>query len=210
MRKLQKVAEPAVLAANAANWLVEFLADKDNATKKYRYRHADIKSALRDEAGNKCIYCESKVGHNTPGDVEHKIPSSHKEDLHFSWGNLTLACTECNRRKNAYFDEACPFLDPYMDDVEAWLVHYGPIVSWQLGNARAEVSIRTLELNSNARVQLIARKVEKIEEVMNLLERYQGAAQALQKALLKKQLLAMQDKQAEYSAMVQAVVGARL
>ena len=36
-----------------------------------------IKAALMKETHDKCAYCESKVGHNCPGDAEHKIPVSH-------------------------------------------------------------------------------------------------------------------------------------
>lgn len=210
MRNLEKMAEPAVLAEHGPAWLADYIADKGNATKRNRYRDAAIKTALRTETGDKCIYCESKLGHNTPGDIEHKIPTSHREDLHFSWANLTLACTECNRRKGAYYDESCPFLDPYEDDVESWLIHHGPVVYWQAGNARAETSVKILELNSPERRNLIARKIEKIEEVANLLERYQAEPTSMLKTLLKKQLLEMQSKFAEYSAMVKAILEAQL
>jgi uncharacterized protein (TIGR02646 family) len=133
MRNLTKLEEPAVLAANAALWLEEFLPDQTNKTKRYRYRHADIKSTLRAETSDKCVYCESKLGHSAPGDIEHKVPSSKVPQLHFDWANLTLACQECNRRKNAFYLEHDGFLDPYVDDVEAMLEHHGPVVMWRTG-----------------------------------------------------------------------------
>ena len=86
---------------------------------------------LKEETGFKCVYCESKIGHNTPGDIEHKIPSSKDEDQHFAWNNLTIACTECNRRKNDYYVIGNEFLDPYSDDVENVLEHHGPLVYWK-------------------------------------------------------------------------------
>ena len=199
-----------MLAQNSELWLEEYLADKQNATKRYRYRHPDVKSALREESGHKCVYCESKLGHNTPGDVEHKTPTSQNEALHFTWTNLALACTECNRRKNKYYSEALPFLDPHVDDVEAMLMHLGPIVTWQPGTPRSEVTIKTLELNSDARLQLVLRKLEKIEEVMNLLERHISAGEEILKGLLKKQLLEMQNKSSEYSAMVKTMLVGKL
>lgn len=90
MRRITKSAIPQVLADNAAIWLTEYLADRESATKKFRYRHSEIKKALRSESGWKCVYCESKVGHNTPGDIEHKVPSSKPEGehLHFFGGGL--------------------------------------------------------------------------------------------------------------------------
>src|SRR5262245_50482428 len=112
MRNLIKQPKPDILGENEDKWLEEYLADKNNHTKKYRYRHIDIKSSLRHETHDKCVYCESKLGHNTPGDIEHKIPSSKVDNLHFTWSNLTLACTECNRRKNNFYNNADGFIDP--------------------------------------------------------------------------------------------------
>ena len=165
MRNLQKLPIPHVLATNHETWLAHYLADKLNQTNRYRYRHPDIKSTLRAETGEKCVYCESKIGHNTPGDIEHKVPSSRNENLHFTWENLTIACTECNRRKNDYYEEGDEFLDPYADDVESCIEHYGPVMGWTNGNNRAEITVKMLELDTSARFSLISRKIEKIEEL---------------------------------------------
>lgn len=205
MRNLRKLPEPAVLSTSKAQWLEEYKADKANSTKKYRYRHADIKSALKDETAFKCVYCESKIGHNTPGDVEHKIPSSKNEDLHFDWPNLTIACTECNRRKNNYYEAGNEFLDPYTDDVESLLEHHGPLVFWTSANARAEITIRTLELNGLSRQQLIERKINKIDEFSNLIERFLEKSGAL-KLLLWKQIEEMISHRSEYSAMLNEII----
>lgn len=202
MRSVPKRNKPTVLIANEESWLKEYLKDPTNPTKKFRYRLKEIKDALKEETGFKCVYCESRIGHNTPGDVEHKIPSSVCIEKHFCWENMTIACTECNRRKNAYFDEAVPFLDPNFDAVEEMIQHLGPIVTWIPGHERAEVSIRILELNSQNRAQLIFRKIEKIEEVNNLFERYQKESAPLLKRVLKKQLISMSDSASEYSGMV--------
>ncbi len=124
MRKIQKLQIPEILASNSAKWLSEYIEDKSSSNRRYRYRETDIKNQLKQETADKCVYCESKIGHNTPGDVEHKIPSSKNINLHFDWNNLTIACTECNRRKNDYYEEGIEFLDPYEDDVEVLLEHH--------------------------------------------------------------------------------------
>lgn len=208
MRKLAKQDCPHVLIHNHDDWLNAYLNDKTNGTNKYRYRHPDIKEAIRKEASDKCVYCESKVGHNTPGDIEHILPSSKVEDKIFVWENLTLACTECNRRKSAYFDPKTPFLNPYVDDVEGKLVHYGPIVSWATGDTQAEISIKTLELNTYARKILIFRKIEKVEAVDNLLQRIKCETNNVLKLLLAKELDEMQKLDGEFSAMVKSIVSA--
>jgi 5-methylcytosine-specific restriction endonuclease McrA len=206
MRNLEKKSKPQVLEENENNWLTDYKADRSNSTKRYRYRDRQIKDLLKDETGFKCVYCESKIGHNTPGDIEHKIPSSKNIDLHFSWGNLTIACTECNRRKNDYYQEGAEFLDPYVDDVDQLVEHHGPIVYWQAGSTRAEISIRFLELNSENRLPLILRKMEKIEEVSNLFERYQSEQNETLKVLLRKKLIEMTETPSEYSGMVNEVL----
>lgn len=206
MRAISKKPKPQVLVDNEDSWLTAFKADQLNSTKKYRYRDKQIKEALKEETGYKCVYCESKIGHNTPGDIEHKVPSSKNVDLHFTWSNLTIACTECNRRKNDYYEEGAEFLDPYSDDVDQLVEHHGPIVYWKSGSTRAEITIRTLELNSKNRVPLILNKMEKIEEVSNLFERFESERNATLKSLLKRKLIAMTQADSEYSGMILEVL----
>ncbi len=206
MRNLTKLEEPEILKQHAENWLKEYLQDKANSTKKYRYRHKDIKETLKTETGSKCIYCESKIGHNTPGDIEHKIPSSVIDRLHFDWCNLTIACTECNRRKNNYYKDGEEFLDPYYDDVEYLLEHYGPIVLWRNAHKRSEITTKILGLNSSERTALICRKIEKIEELNNIIERFYSEPNQILKSLLLKRLKEMKDKKSEYSAMVLTIL----
>jgi len=206
VRNLTKSDKPDILKRNADIWLSEYLQDKNNSTKKHRYRHKEIKESLKRETGYKCVYCESRIGHNTPGDIEHKIPSAKAAHLHFDWDNMTIACAECNRRKNDYYEEGEAFLDPYTDDVESFLEHYGPIVLWRTGHKRAEISVRILELNAFNRSALICRKIEKIEEVTHLTERFHSESNKLLRLLLLKQLDQMKDRKSEYSAMVISVL----
>ena len=206
MRRLTKLPIPAVLAENAAQWLVDYLADRESKTKKYRYRHAEIKTTLREETGCKCVYCESKVGHNTPGDIEHKVPSSKEEKLHFEWTNLTIACRECNRRKNDYYEKGEEFLDPYVDDVELYLVHLGPFIYSVPGHARAYITVRILELDSGKRAALIDRKRDVLEKARALLELAVGAEPELLRALRRDDVERMCRVDAEYSAMVRTYV----
>jgi len=206
MRNLLKVDEPEVLSDNHESWLEEYEADAASSSKKYKYRHPDIKQSLKEETGYKCIYCESKIGHNTPGDIEHKIPSSKRPDLHFTWTNLTIACTECNRRKNDYYVVGDEFLDPYTEDVENQLEHHGPLVLWKTNNTRAEISVKILELHSIKRKELISRKIGRIEEFNNLVERYTSEANDVLKGILGKQIEEQLDKHSEYSAMLASVL----
>lgn len=206
MRNLDKLTTPNVLAENHDKWLAAFLADKTNKTNKYRYRHPEIKTTLKEETGWKCVYCESKIGHNTPGDIEHKVPSSKNENLHFNWENLTVACTECNRRKNDYYVDGEEFLDPYTDDVENEIQHYGPILGWNSGNERAEITVKTLDLDTSIRFPLISRKIEKIEDLNNVVERYVKENSLAIKTLMKQKIKRMIDKKSEYSGMIKSII----
>jgi hypothetical protein len=209
MRNIEKLAMPEVLSNNHDKWLAAYVADKTNATNKYRYRHPEIKFTLKEETSWKCVYCESKIGHNTPGDIEHKIPSSKVENLHFEWENLTVACSECNRRKNDYYIDGEEFLDPYHDDVEVAIQHYGPVLGWNNGDERAEITVKTLELDTTVRFSLISRKIEKIEELNNVIERYVKEESAAIKSLMKQKIKRMIDKSGEYSGMIKSIIAAK-
>jgi hypothetical protein len=202
MRRLTKLPIPEILRESCDAWLAEFLEEPKNATKRFRYRDPAIKTTLKEETGWKCIYCESSIGHNTPGDIEHKVPSSKEPSMHFEWANLTVACTECNRRKNDYYETDTGFLDPYIDDVERCLVHLGPLVYWLPGLPRAECSVRILNLDNNNRPKLLDRKRDTLEKARALFELVQGAPESTLKALRTDEMARMIKIDAEYSAMV--------
>lgn len=206
MRKLTKALAPQVVTDNEEIWLEQLAADPNNDTKKSRYRHRFIKDAIRDEAHNKCIFCESKLGHNTPGDVEHYLPSSKHPQLRFNWLNLGLSCNECNRRKGAYCDDAVPFLNPFEHDVEARILHYGPIMSWVNGDQSAEVTIRKLELHGKNRNQLVNRKIERIHEVDRLMALYESCGNDVLKEMYYLELVEMAEPPSEFSGMVKSVL----
>lgn len=205
MRRLEKAPVPPVLEENAETWLQDYIADPTNSTKRYRYRHEEIKAAIVRETGWKCAYCESKIAHNTPGDIEHKVPTSKAQHLHFTWLNLTCACTECNRRKRDYYAEGNEFIDPYLDDVEDLILHHGPVASWKPGHERAELSVKLLQLSHPQRMQLVMRKIEKISQFDELAERYASVENPVLKEVLLKQLQEMRARTSEYSAMLVAV-----
>ena len=205
MRRLTKGSIPPILVAEGARWLQEHTDDPESNTKRFRYRHPDIKKALRDETGWKCVYCESKLGHSSPGDVEHKIPSSKVKAKHFDWNNLTVACTECNRRKGDYYSDETPFIDPYVDPVDADVLHSGPLVSWRPGVANAELSVRKLELHGMQRPQLVQQKIDVLDRARALAGLVASDDGPL-RALRLDELNRMQSSEAEYSACVRSFV----
>jgi hypothetical protein len=206
MRRLSKLAEPELLKEKKEEWKQK-VAEVGNDYYKTKYREPAIKKVLINETSNKCIYCESKIGHNTPGDVEHKIPVSIKEDVRFEWGNLTISCTECNRRKNDYYDKDKPFIDPYVHDVENILMHWGPLVLHKPGEEIAEISLKVLELNDiEKRKELIARKVEKLKSALNLMDKITKIENKHLRKMLILELHEMGNVASEYSAMVKTAI----
>jgi len=204
MRSHTKGDEPAILVASRDAWDLAFAADPSSSTARYRYREETIKTALLQETYDKCVYCESKLGHNTPGDVEHKIPTSADRTRHFDWSNLTIACTECNRRKGPYDTLVNPFLDPYVDAVEDRVYHMGPVAYAVDGDEAAEVTVRKLELGKG-RYQLAMRKIEKIDEISNLRARIRDTPPGGLRDLLEADLAGRSRIEAEFSAMVRSL-----
>jgi len=100
-------------------------------------------------------------------------------------------------------------LDPYNDDVERVVEHYGPIMGWAAGNSRAEITVKTLELDTDVRFSLVSRKIEKIEELNNLMERYVKDENQGIKELMNQKIRRMMDKKSEYSGMIVSIIKAK-
>jgi hypothetical protein len=204
MRNIVKLSEPPILNEKKEEWKAALLSNPSDHNKD-KYRHPEIKALLFTETHSKCVYCESKIGHNCPGDIEHKIPKSRRTDLIFEWNNMTIACNECNRRKAEYYDPICMFLDPYTDDVENLIQHVGPLIFNRPGNTRSEVTVRMLELDSpKRRPNLISQKMERLESIRNLVERIATTDNTTLKSFLLEQLTESYDISSEFSGMIKA------
>ncbi len=99
MIAVQRTNPPKILERKETEWVNKLLSaankkQRDNAQSKYR--HKDIKKALRAMCHDKCVYCESKMTHVAYGDIEHYRPKSKFPELTFAWSNLLLACGVCN------------------------------------------------------------------------------------------------------------------
>ncbi|GAH58134.1 unnamed protein product [marine sediment metagenome] len=99
------------------------------------------------------------------------------------------------------------FLDPNTDDVENMIQHVGPFIYNLPGNKRSEVTIRILELDKlDGRIELIARKMEKLEEIKHLVERIVSEPNQIVKTFLMADLSEKCDIVSEYSGMVKSYV----
>lgn len=209
MIKLTKIEEPDILKENALKWTVEYLDCitndiKPTSTIKYRYRDKSIKEQILKETHGKCVYCESKISHVCPGDIEHILPKNKdaRPDLYVKWDNLTLACEVCNRDyKKDYFNEQDPLINPYEDNPEEHLIAGGPFLYNMPGDRKGYITIKILGLN---RTTLIERRKERIESISSLLEKWISEQNPYIKSILKEQIIKEASSDSEYSFIIKS------
>ncbi len=203
MIKLAKGAVPASLAAYASTWRNEILAHHAAGTDvpdalASNYNQDDVKTALETECHKKCMYCESKIAHVTFAHIEHYKPKKKGKfpELTFEWTNLGLACPRCNLAKHDKFDNAVPFINPYVDDPKAYFRAEGAFVRPVPGNTRAELTELEIELN---RAELVERRQDRLKEMRRLIACYNREAHPRLKAALLQQIKDEVKESTEYS-----------
>ncbi len=203
MTPISKVEKPQVLNDNEVQWRDEYLAAKAAQIPvpdsiRYRYRHPDIKAALRLEAFGKCVYCETKV---SVGEADHVFPVEHRPELIVSWDNLLLVCKECNTHKSSYYSDTEPLLNPSTEDPSGHIYFFGPAVMPRDGSVKG---LRTILRMKLGRTDLLQRRFERVDRLRPLVQEYrlQGAGQT--KDLLRSAILEEAKGHAEYSALVRS------
>lgn len=207
MIKLYKLEEPEILKNNKDTWTKEYLDcikndEKPSETIKSRYRNEEIKKKILIETNDKCAYCESKVGHVCPGDIEHILPKNKnaRPELYVSWENLTLACEECNRKgKKTYYDVNDPLVNPYEDDPELFFMGAGPFIYHKPGSRKGEITEKILKLN---RTQLWERRKERLEYIKPLLDKWANEKNVAIKSILEDEIIKEASDDKEYSFVV--------
>lgn len=214
MRTLTKLPKPKILENNAAEWTKLYCdclvsnktPDKDLATK---YNQPDIKRILEKETHEKCAYCESKIKHNSFGDIEHILPKNKnaRPDLYVEWSNLTLSCEICNRSgKGTYYDPKLLLINPYDDNPESHFQALGPLIYGVKSDDRAFITEKTLKLNRSA---LVNQRSDRIDAVNNLLRTWENEKNTVIKNVLEKQLHEEYSEDKEYSFIIKGFLSAR-
>lgn len=102
MIALQRLPQPAVLAANGERWLERYLGQRAENPRQRpdarQYGHPEIRNALRAMSFHKCFYCERTLS-ETGDEIDHYIEVAEAPEQAFVWENLHLCCRECNRGK---------------------------------------------------------------------------------------------------------------
>jgi len=214
MRRLSKGPKPDILKEKCDEWTSELLAAVASGTKptdtvKNRYRHADVKQAVIDETHGKCAYCESKIRHIAPGDIEHIVPKSKIPGMAFEWENLTLACDVCNGNKGDTYnaDPNHPendLIDPYVDDPILHLAFFREVIVPRTNSPRAFVTNSILKLS---RGELVERRRERMDFIDGLLRNYANSEPKYKSILLDDLMNNHLKDSDEYSASCNAYIG---
>lgn len=204
MRKLTKQPLPEPIASQIEEWDRELrtalaTGQTINVTLQRRYREPSLKTEIVKETNGKCAYCESFVTPVYAGDVEHILPKTHRPELRLNYENLTFACWQCNHRKLDYYDPILPLLNPYLDDPDAHLLPIGPLIFHATNDRRGEVTRLLLELD---RDELVERRIDRLEKLHSLAEKYNREPPGVLRQLLEEQLKKEADKTAEYTFVV--------
>lgn len=108
--------------------------------------YQELRDTLLEITRGKCSYCEGKARRF---EVDHYAPKAKFPDQMFAWGNLLVACGECNGIKRT----AYPLIDPANEDPGAllgWDRYGSPRLQDELeepDEQRARRTINSLKLN---------------------------------------------------------------
>lgn len=204
MIKLTKGILPISLKSNGDKWksaLMNFIKDNPVETKvpnrlTKHYNKPDIKASVTSETYGKCMYCESKVTHQYPGDIEHIIPKSICPMSTFTWQNLSFACWWCNHHKLDFFDKKCKLLNPYKDNINEHIRTFGPMVMQVVGSKRGEITIKRIKLN---RSDLLEKRRDQLDQLQNLIDKYHNESNISLKNILYDELIENIGIDKEYS-----------
>jgi hypothetical protein len=199
--RLRKGQIPQVLVDNAASWTKEYCDARNHGveisrTVRFRYRHKEIKAALRLEAHDKCIYCEELGGF---GETDHLTPVSKAPDQILAWSNLAFVCKECNTSKSDYYAPEEPLINPFDDDPEDHLVFLGP---WVHPRLESDMGLRTLLQLKLNRTDLIQKRATRLERLMPLVRGWWNYPEGATKKLLHQAILDQADDDEEFAATV--------
>ena len=203
-----------MLTINKATWTTELLGyigrnEKVPSNVANRYNHNDIKSELRNECSNKCMYCESPVAHVSYEHIEHIKPKAKTKfpQLTFEWTNLGLACPVCNMNKGDEYDNNLPIINPYIENPSDFIFALGHFLYHKPANAKGELTKRQLKLN---RPELLERRQERLESITRLIDKYHSETNQTLKEAIRVEIEIEIEEDKPYSLCAKSIFNAMM
>jgi uncharacterized protein (TIGR02646 family) len=214
MIKIEKGAEPVVLADNKVKWTGDLLAliaagNPVPHSLYTKYNQNEVKDALRKECNSKCMYCESSVEHISYLHIEHIRPKARDKypELTFEYNNLGLACAICNGNKSDTYDEANTFINPYVDEPQTHFHACGAFIFANAGDDRAKLTELEIDLN---RGDLLEQRGERLKTIRGLLDDFEQQNNPTLKTAIRKQILTEIDIDKVYSFCISSYANTRI
>jgi uncharacterized protein (TIGR02646 family) len=193
---------PEVLQRNGPRWSAEVdQARQLGQVPRFanRYRDPQIKLAVIAETHGKCAYCETRIRHVAPGDVEHILPKSRRPELWFDWENLTFACPVCNQSKGEFYDANVSLINPLSEDPSEHFLAVGASLWRQPNDDRAQLTIDQIGLD---RPDLRLARSDRLKSVYSLVEQWRRLPEGSAKEAALAQLMREADDNKEYAFVV--------
>jgi len=166
---------PSQLVKHRAKWTARFQATlSGGARKDWATPHAKsvLRTALRELAHGKCVFCESALEVTTYLEIEHYLAKTANPDLAFEWTNLLPACRLCNNAKGEQ-DHKGALLKPDDEDPEPYFwIHpdTGKLEPHpKLDNVQSYRATETIRLCNLQRPALCTKRVDMLTSVLTWL-----------------------------------------
>ncbi len=202
--------------------------------KRTIYADDSVKAALVTAQHGKCAFCESRITHDQPGDVEHFRPKKGIARgkslsrpgyywLAYDWENLLFACALCNRRhkRNSFpllpgspkarshvdvvSKEQPLFIHPANEEPETMIGFRAHIPYARGGNIRARQTIQELGLK---RKELMEVRAKHLARLRLLVEAASKLPRGSVRAKIEKHLQEATHDSEPFSSMVRSFLAA--
>lgn len=131
-----------------------------------------LRTALRDLAYGKCVYCEGALDAQVYLQVDHYVPKVLAPDLAFEWTNLLPVCQICNSTKGNQ-DHRNILLKPDDEDPEPYFWLHPDTGRLEphprLDDIQAHRAVETIRLCDLQRPALCTKRVEMMTRVLDWL-----------------------------------------
>lgn len=172
MRHIDRLPCPDILARKQAEWQRKYeekLATHPQARPdSSKYAHKDVREQLWAMSHGKCFYCESPLT-DTPKEVDHLVKVSVDASKAYEWGNLYLACPNCNDKAPANVIPVTAALDPCRDsdeEIQANITFEDEVIRAVPGSVKGLNTIQKYRLNTELLDSKRAKWLNRIAKVI--------------------------------------------